>query len=245
MRITILSFFIALSFSVFSQLTIIPDSSFEKALIELGLDDERDGQVLSQNIHKVRVLMVAWKKITDLTGIQDFDSLEILHCDGNPITHLDLSRNLILKELKLDAEGDFTYKIESLDLSKNIMLTNLDCGTSELKHLNLNKNIELEVLNCDFTAMTNLDLTKNVKLRFISCCYNNFKNIDFSHNIKLEEVYMQGNKLKQLDLSNNPNLIILFVSNNKLSKILLHPSVKLKKIATGDNKKDFEELVSQ
>ena len=83
-----------------AQFTSIPDTSFEKALIEIGLDDEMDGKVSTSHINQVRSLAVPWKEISNLTGIQAFDSLEFLECDGNPITHLDLSHNLILKTLK-------------------------------------------------------------------------------------------------------------------------------------------------
>ena len=107
----------------FSQYTSIPDTNFEKALIELGVDDIIDGRVLSNKIKSVKALDISWKEIADLTGIQDFDSLQFLFCAANPFTALDVSNNTALKGLDLDAEGDYPCRLTNLDLSKNIQLT--------------------------------------------------------------------------------------------------------------------------
>ena len=69
----------------YAQYTSIPDSNFEQALIDLGIDSEGtlDGQVLTADIIGVTTLNVSSKGITDLTGIQAFTALETLHCYSN------------------------------------------------------------------------------------------------------------------------------------------------------------------
>ena len=67
------------------QITIIPDSNFEKALIDLGIDNDGiiNQQVFTSRIATIDSLNVIFKNISDLTGIEDFTSLIYLSCWGN------------------------------------------------------------------------------------------------------------------------------------------------------------------
>lgn len=208
----------------FSQYTAIPDTNFEKSLIELGIDDLVDGKVLSNKIKHVKSLDLAWKEISDLTGIQGFDSLQKLDCSANPFITLDLSKNTALLHLDLDAEGDYTCKITSLDLSNNTELTYLDCGTSDIKKLNLSKNIALKELYCSWCKIKTIDLSNNIEL------------------VRLEVSY---NKLKRLDLSNNTKLLSLDVGNNRLKDLVLDNNTSLKSIYCAGNKFDCKSLLSK
>ena len=83
-------------------MTYIPNSKFEQALIDLGIDSDGtiNGQVLTSDIDTVTVLNVRYKQIYDLTGIEDFTALEDLNIELNHIQTLDLFGNLNLKTLK-------------------------------------------------------------------------------------------------------------------------------------------------
>jgi len=84
-----------------AQITLIPDSGFEQALIDLGIDSDGiiNGQVLTIDIEGVIILDVNYSNIQDLTGIEDFAALEILDVSGNELIALNVSSNIELKEL--------------------------------------------------------------------------------------------------------------------------------------------------
>jgi hypothetical protein len=99
MKSLLILFSISTSLSLFSQFTYVPDGNFEQRLINLGLDDILDGQVLTSNINVVSSLIVSSSSISDLQGIEDFTALTLLSCGHNPLTSLDLSNNTLLTTL--------------------------------------------------------------------------------------------------------------------------------------------------
>jgi Leucine-rich repeat (LRR) protein len=82
-----------------SKYVKIPDINFEKALIELNIDDVQDGQILIMNTEKEDSLDIYNKKIKSLEGIEAFKNLSLLNCFFNELTNLDVSKNLNLKAL--------------------------------------------------------------------------------------------------------------------------------------------------
>ena len=67
----------------FAQQTYVPDDNFEQALINLGYDEgEWNDSVPTAKIDTVIVLDVGFKNISNLTGIEDFKSLQFLICYG-------------------------------------------------------------------------------------------------------------------------------------------------------------------
>ena len=95
----ILLFSFSMSLSLFAQFTYVPDGNFEQRLINLGLDDVLDGQVLTSNINVVSSFTISSLNISDLTGIEDFTALTLLSCGHNPLINLDLSNNTLLTTL--------------------------------------------------------------------------------------------------------------------------------------------------
>jgi len=74
--------------------TYIADVEFEKYLIELGLDDEIDGFVLTSNINSLGQIDARERGIKSLVGIEDFENLNSLVASNNDISGvLDLSFN--------------------------------------------------------------------------------------------------------------------------------------------------------
>lgn len=156
--------------------TLIPDSKFEQKLIDLGIDkDGKNGKVLTASIAVVKDLNVQFSEIADLTGIEDFTSLEFLNCQYNNLTALNLSKNLNLIELychenlltvlNVAANSNLTTlqvnknKIKSLDVSKNKKLVSLNASENDLSYLNLQ--------NGNNTAFTSVFMLKNSKLTCI------------------------------------------------------------------------------
>ncbi len=137
--------------------TAIPDSNFEQALIDQGIDSEGilDGQVLTSDISGITNLLIPSLGISDLTGIEDFAALEVLTCSDNNLSGLYVGHNVNLTTLHCD-----TNQINNLDLRENVNLTVLTCSANELIGLDLSNNINLVTLFChDNNLLNSLDLT--------------------------------------------------------------------------------------
>ena len=67
-----------------AQQTYVPDDQFEKELIRLGLDSgPLDDYVLTSSIDTVKILYLRNKRISNLTGIEGFVTLDTLFCNEN------------------------------------------------------------------------------------------------------------------------------------------------------------------
>lgn len=141
-------FFITVSYKTTGQITYIPDPYFEQALINLNIDSDGivNGQVLTsdvQNVIELEIFGYDYFGLSDLTGIQDFVSLEKLTIIFSEITELDISQNLQLKEL--DCSSNW---LTSLDVSSNTLLEKLYCGNygidvgpfNSIEEINLSSN---------------------------------------------------------------------------------------------------------
>ena len=147
-----------------AQTTYVPDNNFEQALIDQGYDDVLDDYVLTSNISTIIALNLSKKNrndptklIRDLTGIQDFESLESLNCKNNLIRNLDMSQNKQLKYLKC-----YYNAIQSLNISGNPELEILNCRNNQIQNLNIDNNAKLKVLNCIQNSLGILNLAQIV-----------------------------------------------------------------------------------
>ena len=88
----------------FGQNTYVPDDNFEAYLEANGMGNgmPNDNYVTTANISNVIDLYLSNLGIYDLTGIEDFTSLETLDAGNNYIISLDLSNNLNFDYFDLD-----------------------------------------------------------------------------------------------------------------------------------------------
>lgn len=220
-----------------AQDTAIPDANFEKALIDLGIDNGAiDGKVLTANVSGITSLVVRDKDITDLTGLQDFLSLKDLNCSKNKLTSLDISKNTALTFLYCDSN-----QISRLDVSQNTALTNLVCDYNQISSLDITKNTGLTYLSCSHNQITGLDVTKNTALTHLICGYNQTTNLDVSKNTTLTYLECNYNQITSLDVSKNTVLTYLECNNNLLTSLNLKNGNNT--IITGFNSKSNSNLV--
>ena len=208
-------------------LTYVPDDSFENYLEthnsnneivtlgdinSMGNGIEDDNYVYTENINTVTELYVQWKGISNLTGIEEFTSLQTLQCHGNKLTKLDVSNNVYLTDLSCQKNV-----LEVLDVSKNINLTRLLCNENKLESLDVSNNVALLNLGCYKNPLKKLDVSKNTELTQLGCTDIELTEIDVSNNLKLENLYCYNNLLTTLDIKANKDLTILQCYNNLLT----------------------------
>lgn len=217
-----------------AQYTAIPDANFENALFWQGIDPTPgDGQVLTAYIDTLKHLWVDSKGIFDLTGIQDFDSLEYLSCSDNYMTSLNLSQNINLKTLKcigcdmtsinLSQNTLLEYlqlslsNIPNIDLTANAQLKYFFCYDSDLVSVNISQCNLLEKINVWRSNVSNLDISNCPNLTSLICGENNISTLDLSQNTMLNYIVCHENNISTLDVSNCPNLDTIYCYSNNLS----------------------------
>lgn len=136
------------------QRTSIPDSNFESALVELGLDDMVDGSVVTSNISGVDEIVIENKGISNLQGIEDFTVLEGLWVSENNLTSLNLSSNSALKFIFANNNQLTSLNVRSLsDLEKISVLNN------QLTTLNIVDNQALQQLSLANNDLSAIDIS--------------------------------------------------------------------------------------
>jgi len=219
----------------FSQYTSIPDPVFEQVLIDLGYDTGvPDGTVLTSNISVVDSLNLSDILVTDLTGIEDFDSLRYLNCSSTFVsgllTSLDVSNNTSLTHLEC-----FGNPLTSLDVSNNTSLTYLKCGYDSLTSLDVSNNTSLTYLKCNYNSLTSLDVSNNTSLTYLDCGFNSLTSLDVSNNTSLTQLFCGPNQLTSLDVSNNTSLTQLFCGQNQLTSLDVSNNTSLTRLICNYN----------
>ncbi|MDR7209277.1 T9SS type A sorting domain-containing protein [Flavobacterium piscis] len=147
-----------------AQVTAIPDTTFEQWLINNNIDTDGllNHQVATADISGVTELNTYG--INDFTGLQDFTALESLNVIYSDATSINLSTLTHLKSLEL-----YGNSLNTIDLSHNLELTNLNLGNSgNLKTLDISVNISLIKLQVSGYKLATLDLSHNIALTDIS-----------------------------------------------------------------------------
>lgn len=196
---------------LFAQHTSIPDPAFENYLKNNGMGDgiSGNGQVLTANIENVTHLdLPSFADISDMTGIEDFTSVEFLDFSYNTVANINLSQNV-----NLEIFGCAFNQITSLDLSNNTHLTWVVCQNNSISDIQLNSPV-LHTLECYENQLISLDLSQCPALETIDCHINNINNLNISECAELIHLTAWDNQLTDLDLSNNTNLINLHISRN-------------------------------
>ncbi|WP_459210675.1 hypothetical protein [Aquimarina rhabdastrellae] len=217
--------------------TQIPDANFEAALEALGYDDiSSDGQVPTALIEAVIALDISNKSISDVTGIEDFKALQILECQSNNLTALNISNNAALIELTANANN-----INNIDLSQNTVLETLIIGANDLTSIDISNNNLLKRLDILYNDITVLDTSNNPDLTTLKAYNTDVVSYDFSNNpllqnvqlynnsslttldvsnlIQLDQLRLDNTGITDLDVSNNLNLRIIRVNQSNINKL--------------------------
>ncbi|WP_223034444.1 T9SS type A sorting domain-containing protein [Hanstruepera marina] len=222
--------------TTFSQTTLIPDPSFEQALIEANIDSNGfNGNILNTDAEGVITLNIFNKNITSLEGIEAFIDLKYLYCYFNNIEYLNVQNNLELEVLDIENNS-----IEGLDISNNVNLKQVYISNNLLDELDISNNLELELLSCNLNNISELDISQNLNLEVLWCYSNNLSELNFNNNVLLESLFCGENNITNLDISNNSLLQSISCGGNNLQTLDISNCFDLKYLDASGN--DLSEL---
>ena len=200
--------FLCFPFFGYAQFTSLPDSNFELALVNLGLDNMVDGFVLNSSIDTLTSLIVPGCSIESLEGITAFQSLNYLDCSSNNIDTLDLSNNY---------------------------LNYLDCSDNQLIEIDVSNHLNLQTFKCSYNEFIQIDVTQNTSLLYFECIKNKLTSLDISNNVFLIELWCNDNNLTSLDVA-GIDMYVLICDNNQLTTIdNLSDNISLKHLSCSGN----------
>jgi hypothetical protein len=172
-----------------AQYTAIPDPIFEQYLIDFDIDSDGiiNGQILTSDIDFRTNLQINETApnypITNLTGIQDFTSLE-------------------------HAEIYFT-ELENIDFGYLTNLTYLQClSNPNLVSVNVSQCINIETLSLLGNSLSIINLPQTQSLELFECISNQLTNLDLSQYSNLINISVQNNLLEYLNVANSNNIAI-------------------------------------
>lgn len=196
---------IVFSDSCLSNYIYIPDTNFKKALINLGWDQNNDGQISYGECQSRTSLDVSNQNIYDLTGISSFTKLTTLICSNNNLTKLEVSNLSILSQLTCD-----NNKLDSLKIPENNKLISLDCSYNQLKSIDVSGQTNLWYLVCNNNFLDSLNVMYNTKLKQLNCASNPISSLNISRNTHLLDLPLSNGKAN-LDISHMPALYCVAV----------------------------------
>lgn len=196
------------------QKTYVPDDTFEALLESYGMGDgiADNDSVTTASISTVDSLIIFNDFISDLTGIEDFTSLQYLDCHNNFLSTLDFSNNTILKKLLCSDN-----LIDTIDLSNCMALEYLDLDTNFIENVDLSNCVNLQTLYLNYNFIENIDLRSCTKLEYLYLDDNFIDSLDVIQNIALKTFWCFNNYLESIDLSNNSLLEVIYLDSNFLS----------------------------
>jgi len=216
MKNFLLPIFLLLGVFAHSQIVNIPDANFKDALLNHSpsIDTNNDGEIQVSEAEATLFVTVFAKGIFSLEGIQSFVNIDRLDCSINAISNLDLSQNILLTELYCEFN-----QLESLIISNSNGLTNINCSDNDLTELDVSSNINLVQFYCDRNQLLNLDVSQNENLELLSCRDNQISNLNILQNSSMYFLQCSDNLLTNLDVTGINNLQSLQCGLNQLTSI--------------------------
>jgi hypothetical protein len=186
----------------------VPDSRFEQALIDRGLDFVLDGRIKTASVAGISELVITNRLgITNLDGIEAFQNLRKLQIEHNNLTNANISKNVNLTWVSF-WENDLT----TLDVRALSNLQLLGISQNNISYIDISQNRELREINFQNNrdaGHPDYGITKGLL------------SLDISRNQKMERIYLSDNRLIALDVSNNPNLTDIWAEGNKIQSLNL------------------------
>lgn len=186
------------------QEIVFPDGGFRDYCLA-NFDADGNGIIQYKEIKNVREIdlggifdVSSW--IESLEGIEYFTALEQL-----TIGMLNSTKNV--------------SNIKSLDLSKNIYLTELSIYSYQLTSIELGTSKNLKSLSISSPKLTSIDLSDKVNLLSLTIDNTPLDKLDLSHNKILNSLTLEELPITYIDLSYKTNLQTVTITNCLISEI--------------------------
>lgn len=160
----------AFAFASFAQNVNIPDPNFKATLLaNTNINTLDDGEIsLDEATAFNGILNIENKGVADFTGIENFVNITEFISTYNTITYLDLTNNTKLTKITLERN----YQLDSINVSKCILLNELVVTSSKLTKLDVTQNVALTKLLCNLNQLISLDLSNNLNIKIFSSTGN-------------------------------------------------------------------------
>jgi uncharacterized repeat protein (TIGR01451 family) len=224
-----LLFFLLLSahFCSNAQIVNIPDANFKNALVntlcvdingdyigDADADINNDGEIQESEAIAVTALSVDNYAIQSLAGIEYFSQLQILSCQFNQLTTLDVQGLSILQSLYCGGNQLVNLNVQGLN-----NLQHLWCGGNQLVVLDVQGLTNLKQLFCQANELAILNVQGLSNLTSLGCGNNQLTSLDVQGLTDLHGLFCEENLLTALDVQGLSSLVNLTCRNNQLSTL--------------------------
>jgi len=251
------------------NLTYVPDDIFEQYLIDQGWDDVLDDYFVTNNVNNVNAMDLEAtdpcqevdcnydefydfdtrfsNRITNLSGIEAFGSIEYLNLRGNKIDSINLTENTQLLRIYANfnefkgVNTDYNLELNNIAIDDNIPDWSEGCidntnPTDTITKLSFVNNSKLEHISVPSVGLTSLDISNNPNLKGLIAGNNNFSSIDFSNNSGgMEVIKLGGNNLTEIDVTNFSLLRVFSVPENNITSVDLSNNPLLEELSLVGN----------
>ncbi len=209
-----------------------------------GLWDNHVTGIDLSNAPGLKFLSAYWNPIEsiDLSGCP---AMEVLDLSYTALKDLDVTCLPGLLSLEAYAAGedeDGINNLNSIDLTKNPLLQNLNIKNNRLTAIDLTKNPHLVWVNICGNPVGTVDLAQNPYIEELDAMNCALTSLDLTAQTQLVDLSVDNNELTSLDLSKNTKLETLMISNNPLHSIDLSGLKELQKLYLNGNGLSAEEL---
>jgi uncharacterized repeat protein (TIGR01451 family) len=219
-----------------AQIVNIPDANFKARLLAASpnnsiastqtpnvhgqaltfnrIDTNLDGEIQESEAITIKYLNLVNCLITNSTGIESFTGLQVLNCQSNQLTSLNVSGSINLRLLAC-----YENQLTSLNISGLTNLQSITCHTNQVQSLNLSGLTNLKVLNCWRNQLTSLNLSGLTNLEDLSCSNNPIPSLNVNGLMNLKKLSCGSSLLTSIDVSGLTNLTSFYCSYNQLSSL--------------------------
>ncbi len=212
-----------------AQIVAIPDANFKSKLLaantnnniaknssgaSIKVDADNDTYIEQSEVDAIYELNVSASAITDMSGIQEFDNLQVLNCQDNSITTLTVTALADLESLYCSLNS-----ITMLNITGLANLRTLYCSENNLSAINFTGLADLRDLKCNGNAMSSLSVTNLVDLSVLECSNNNLTTLDLTGLGHLEILVCRQNYLTALDFTGLEYLVSMDCSDNQITTL--------------------------
>ena len=186
-----------------------------------GIDD--NDLVLTSAISGVTSITLSGLNISNFDGLEGFTSLQEFVISNNIATtnfSINFSGNTQLDDISIVGAPFLT----GVNVEQNVLLTRLQVATQGnlFTSIDISKNINLTQLSVFDNQLTSINTDNNLKINFLIVRSNPMTTLNVSHLNLLETLVTFDTQIEILDLSNNNNLTTLLAENGSLQSINLN-----------------------